>query len=544
MLRADDLATAKQRILQHERRTNRRHVRLRRHFNHLVALAGGAGECSDADYASLEGSVREIKNWLVDNDGERPPDKYDACTVTGMTRLPSTSCMVSCTIECHGQAQKIFAKRLTDRQMKYYQDHMEWIAPIHAPFRMYTSGCQDPWELIDVAATNANNAIVELPTDASEQDIVQYYVHLLDKQERAPKMFDIAVKKYDADMHGTFTGDKKRIADGIVSFVETDETMLALTKRLNNAESRHMREEMFLLCIDKRSLAVLASYQLDVPVQEDSCLLGDTPALTYDVPAHFVREKMPMYNPDLKSVPDDVYFVTLHTHPRFCGDTSYDDMPMRSLPSAPDVVTHLNAGVLQQLQYHGEECMVMDAIVSHRDVVVFSAHREAVQELRELQACWTHADILAMHEYGVPATTLPPNLQEEAEAWAIEQVRALHDHGLYHGDLFKSPRKIHLGNVLVKVDGEAIQEVRLIDFGPPHESQSDDDLLRVERDLLRRYDLMKSGDAETIDAKDLAAPPTPMKKKKQPHRFTTKKRRRLSSMMPLEEDDFDVDDIL
>ena len=292
MLRPNDLATAKQRILQHEQITNRRNVRLRRHFNHLVALAGGAGDCSDADYALLEGSVREIKNWLVDNDGKRPPDNYDACTVTGMTRLPSTSCMVSCTIECHGRmARKIFAKRLTDRQMKYYQDHMEWIAPIHAPFHMY-------------------------------------------------------------------------------------------------------------------------------------------------------------------------------------------------------------------------------------------------------------ADILAMHEYGVPATILPPYLQEEAEAWAIEQVRALHGRGLYHGDLFKSPRKLNLGNVMVKVDNYAIQEVRLIDFGPPHESQSDEDLFRVETEFLRRYDLMKSGDAETIDAKDLAAPPTPMKKKKQPHQFTKKRRRRLSSMMPLEEDDFDVEDIL
>ena len=78
-------------------------MRLRRHFNHLVALAKWA--LPDTNYALLEGSVREIKNWLVDNDGN-DLRTITTRTVTGMTRLPSTSCMVSCTIECLAWREK------------------------------------------------------------------------------------------------------------------------------------------------------------------------------------------------------------------------------------------------------------------------------------------------------------------------------------------------------------------------------------------------------------------------------------------------------
>jgi hypothetical protein len=151
---------------------------------------------------------------------------------------------------------------------------------------------------------------------------------------------------------------------------------------------------------------------------------------------------------------------------------------------------------------------------------------------------------MSMREFGVPATKLPRHLQEEAEAWAIDQVRQLHAIGLYHGDIFKNARKLNLGNILVKVQDDAIQDIKLIDFGPPHESQSDAELLKVEKDFLRRYDLIKadkSDNKKNIAFEDLAPPPTPMKNRRKGHEFKTKKKRRLTSQLP---SDFDIEDIL
>ena len=151
---------------------------------------------------------------------------------------------------------------------------------------------------------------------------------------------------------------------------------------------------------------------------------------------------------------------------------------------------------------------------------------------------------MSMREFGVPATTLPRQLQEEAEAWAIDQVRQLHAIGLYHGDFFNGATKLNLGNILVKVQDDAIQDIRLIDFGPPHESQSDADVLMVEQDFLRRYDRIKadkSDNKETLEYEDLAPPPTPTKSNRRAHAFKTKKKRRLSTQLP---EDFDIGDIL
>lgn len=158
--------------------------------------------------------------------------------------------------------------------------------------------------------------------------------------------------------------------------------------------------------------------------------------------------------------------------------------------------------------------------------------------------CYIYGLTMSMREFGVPATTLPRQLQEEAEAWAIDQVRQLHAIGLYHGDIFKNATKLNLGNILVKVQDDAIQEIKLIDFGPPHESQSDADLLNVEKDFLRRYDLIKadkSDNKENVTYEDLAPPPTPMKNKRGGHKFKTKKKRRRTLQLP---EGFDLDEIL
>tara|TARA_B110000008_G_C16851058_1_gene516794 strand:- start:540 stop:980 length:441 start_codon:yes stop_codon:yes gene_type:complete len=77
----------------------------------------------------------------------------------------------------------------------------------------------------------------------------------------------------------------------------------------------------------------------------------------------------------------------MHTHPRFCTDNDWDTNALRSFPSAIDVDTHLKVGVLQQMQYYGEECAVVDVILSHRDVFLFSTHKEVLKEIRELNAC-------------------------------------------------------------------------------------------------------------------------------------------------------------
>ena len=244
-----------------------------------------------------------------------------------------------------------------------------------------------PFELIDIAATNANNVYKELPKGTNEKDIVPYYVNLLDAQGRAPKMFDVAFKQNDGEIQSTFLGEKKKLVEGIVSFVNNDSTMRTLQKRLNNVDDKTLAEEAYMLCIDKTTFEVTRCYQLNVPTNAEDCTIESMPVITYDVPLEFIRNQLNAYNDDLKDAPDNSFFICMHTHPRFCTDNDWDTNALRSFPSAIDVDTHLKVGVLQQMQYYGEECAVVDVILSHRDVFLFSTHKEVLKEIRELNAC-------------------------------------------------------------------------------------------------------------------------------------------------------------
>lgn len=242
--------------------------------------------------------------------------------------------------------------------------------------------------MIEIAATNANNVYKELPKGTKEKDIIHYYVNLLDAQGRAPKMFDVAFKQDDGEIQSTFLGEKKKLVEGIVSFVNNDSTMRTLQKRLNNVDDKTLAEEAYMLCIDKTTFAVTRCYQLNVPTNAEECTIESMPVITYDVPLDFIRNQLSVYNNDIKDAPDNSFFICMHTHPRFCVDKDWDISALRSFPSAIDVGTHLDVGVLQQMQYYGEECAVIDVILSHRDVFLFSTHKEALKEIRDLVACF------------------------------------------------------------------------------------------------------------------------------------------------------------
>ena len=104
---------------------------------------------------------------------------------------------------------------------------------------------KNPFILIDIAETNANNVYKELPKGKSEEDILSYYTNLLDA-EGAPKMFDIAFKQDDGKLRSTFLGEKKKIAEGIVSFVYNDTNMRTLRNTLNNFEDKNQSEGAYL----------------------------------------------------------------------------------------------------------------------------------------------------------------------------------------------------------------------------------------------------------------------------------------------------------
>ena len=254
--------------------------------------------------------------------------------------------------------------------------------------------CKNPFILIDIAETNANNVYKELPKGKSEEDILSYYTNLLDAEGRAPKMFDIAFKQDDGKLRSTFLGEKKKIAEGIVSFVYNDTNMRTLRNTLNNFEDKNQSERAYLLCIDKTTFEVKRCYELNVPTNAEKCFIESMPVITYDVPLDFVHKEMSgEYNNNLKDAPDNSYFVCMHTHPRFCAENDWDNLALRSLPSSTDVGTHLKIGVLQQMQYYGEECAVLDVILSYKDVFIFSTHREALKELRELDSCYQKTTI-------------------------------------------------------------------------------------------------------------------------------------------------------
>ena len=233
--------------------------------------------------------------------------------------------------------------------------------------------------LLDCALTNGNN-VYRLQKDTPEKDIVSYYINLLDDQGRAPKMFDVAFKKKNGNLYSTFVGEKKKLTDGIISFVNTNPVMNDLQKKLNNINDKQQPEEAYILCINKTSFKVTRYHKLNVPENQKNCAVN-APVITYDSSSDFIREHI------LVDAPDNSFFVMMHTHPRYCREDNYDLVALRSFPTIDDIRTHLVLGVLEQQHLYGEECAIIDVILSRRDVFIFSTHREALKEIRELGNC-------------------------------------------------------------------------------------------------------------------------------------------------------------
>ena len=233
--------------------------------------------------------------------------------------------------------------------------------------------------LLECALTNGNN-VYRLQKDTPEKDIVSYYINLLDEQGRAPKMFDVAFKKKNGNLYSTFVGEKKKLTDGIISFVNTNPVMNDLQKKLNNINDKQQPEEAYILCINKTSFKVTRYHKLNVPENQKNCTVN-SPVITYDSSSDCIREHI------LVDAPDNSFFVMMHTHPRYCREVNYDLVALRSFPTIDDIRTHLVLGVLDQQHLYGEECAIIDVILSHRDVFIFSTHREALKEIRELGNC-------------------------------------------------------------------------------------------------------------------------------------------------------------
>ena len=139
-------------------------------------------------------------------------------------------------------------------------------------------------------------------------------------------MFDIAFKQDDGKLRSTFLGEKKKIAEGIVSFVYNDTNMRTLRNTLNNFEDKNQSEGAYLL-FDKTTFEVKRCYELNVPTNAEKCFIESMPVITYDVPLDFVHKEMSgEYNNNLKDAPDNSYFVCMHTHPRFCAENDWDNL--------------------------------------------------------------------------------------------------------------------------------------------------------------------------------------------------------------------------
>lgn len=109
-----------------------------------------------------------------------------------------------------------------------------------------------------------------------------------------------------------------------------------------------------------------------------------------------------------------------------------------------------------------------------------------------------------------------PVRSKEGLKYAIDALRTLHEHNVYHGDIFSSRRgradAINQGNIL---QNKSTKEYRLIDFGPlDDETRSDEDLLVAEKEFLTKADAIVGSQRPT---------PKSNKKKRRPGGLTGKR---------------------